>query len=68
MLQGDLSEAIEPYIKEERNVEKVRSAAADACGFAVADERAAHGDHDAGSGHYVVGHDGASGEVAFVTI
>ena len=31
VLQGDLSEAIEPYIKEERNVEKVRSAAADAC-------------------------------------
>ncbi len=32
VLQGDMSEAIEPYIKEERNVEKVRAAAVDACG------------------------------------
>ena len=31
VLQGDLGEAIEPYIKEERNVEKVRAAALDAC-------------------------------------
>merc|ERR1719361_363282 len=31
VLQGDMGEAIEPYIKEERNVDKVRAAAADAC-------------------------------------
>lgn len=31
VLQGDMSEAIEPYIKEERNVEKVRGGALDAC-------------------------------------
>jgi len=31
VLQGDLGEAIEPYIKEERNVEKVRAAASEAC-------------------------------------
>ena len=29
--QGDMGEAIEPYIKEDRNVDKVRAAAADAC-------------------------------------
>merc|ERR1719300_153733 len=31
VLQGDMSEAIEPYIKEERNIEKVKAAAVDAC-------------------------------------
>ena len=31
VLQGDMSEAIEPYIKEERNIDKVRTAAVDAC-------------------------------------
>ena len=31
VLQGDMGEAIEPYIKEDRNVDKVRAAAADAC-------------------------------------
>ena len=31
VLQGDMGEAIEPYIKEERNIDKVRAAAVDAC-------------------------------------
>ncbi|XP_023320823.1 dedicator of cytokinesis protein 7, partial [Eurytemora carolleeae] len=31
VLQGDMNEAIEPYLKDDRNVEKVRATAMDAC-------------------------------------